>query len=236
MAKNSKKTGTLSAVTAVASATAAAQPALNAAALFKVSEAAAAGTIAYLSQDEAAGLIAAGLIEVNAEMADPNDASKRAARLTDAGHAEVASLATSEDESTDEEDGDEDEGDAFEIDDGVVMGKRGGGGGASASKFPFAKLAIGQSFHVKLDGKEHQSKNMSSAASQYARQFDKPVFDDAGNAVLETVNVRRKNPDDTWSVVPVTRQKALATIKFAVREVGDDDKRGKGIRVFRVAL
>jgi hypothetical protein len=208
--------------TSKAAATPAEAPAIDQAAFFKVAEAHTAGTITFLSQNEAAGLVAAGLIEVDVNTPDPTDVNKRAVRLTPAGVAAVA-------ETSDEDD----DGETFEIDDDVPLAVR-GGGRARDSKYPFHKLQVGQSFHVPAKSdKPNFSKNLSSAASQYAARFAKPLFNDDGSPKMETVTVHKKGPDGNRVATQETRQATEATVSFTVRTVGADDKRGEGYRVYR---
>lgn len=205
---------------AMAAAGAADGPAINQAAFFKLAEAGDAGT--FLTEDEAAGLLAAGFIEVG-NTVDPSDASKRAVRLTEAGKAAVG----------DSDEADDSAASQYEIDDDVPLSVRGGGRGRDAT-YPFAKLSLGQSFHVAfVKDKPNFGKNLSSAAAQFARRFDKALTNEDGSPLQETVEVSYKQADGTSAKKTVTRQKMEPTIGFTVRTVGSDDKRGEGYRIYR---
>ena len=226
MAKNTK-------TAAASSLGAAAVPALNAAALFKVVEASRSGSIAYLSQAEGEGLLAAGFITVNANQPDPNDASKVAAYPTEAGAKFVDENGGASDNSAAQGATAAPSVPTFEIDDNVPIAakRRGAVGSPRESIYPFAKLEIGQSFHVPVTADMPKpNRTLGSAVSNATKSYDVEDLDAAGNKQYDAVEVKDKN----GNVLRVEQRVRMKhTRVFTVRAVGEDDPRGVGARVYR---
>lgn len=223
MAKASTKTNTPAAAGAAA-------PALNAAALFKVVEASRSGGVAFLSQAEGEGLLSAGFITINAAQTDPNDASKVAAYPTEAGA-----------KFYDENGGEEEAGDegkaavSYEIDSDVPLAtkRRGAIGTARESVYPFAKLDIGQSFHVPVSkDMPKPNRTLGSAVSNATKSFAVEDLDGNGQKQFYAHEIKDKDGNVTGTE---QRVKMKNTRVFTVRAVGADDPRGEGARVYRTA-
>lgn len=238
MAKNTKTASLGAAAAAAASAP------LNAAALFKVVEASRSGGVAYLSQEEGEGLLAAGFITVNANQPDPNNASKVAAYPT----AEGAKFYDENggNESAQPEANTSTGKTAFEIDDDVPLAekRRGSLGQKRESIYPFDKLGVGQSFHVPVTADMPKpNRTLGSAVSNATKSYAVEDLDANGNKQYETVNVPVKgadgkivkNPDGTDQTKPEQRVKMKNTRVFTVRAVDANDPRGEGARVYRTA-
>ena len=223
-------------VTAAAGAIAAAAPvaaaALNPAVLFKLNEAEAAGGIGYVSQADGEPLVTAGLIEVNGAIVNPNNSAEFGARLTDAGKAWLS------ENGGDETDSDDGEADAFEIESDIPLAaKRRGNGGAGvkrASQYPFDKLEVGQSFHVKVSDKMPKpNRTMGAAASVATKRYAVPVLGEDGKPVIESYEHKVKAEDGTETVETRQREKTQNTRVFTVRAVDETDPKGPGARIWR---
>lgn len=183
--------------------------------------------VVYVSQAEAIPFMPPNadpaLIEVNTAMLDPNDPTKAAARLSEAGRAMVngsaAPAATAE-------------APKFDIITNAVLppSKRGNRGGGAKVIYPFDKLEIGQTFFVPVSVKHPDPvKTLGSTVSAQNMKYsvetgetktvertkrgagNKAVLDAAGNKVRETVTV------------PVHK----LTRKFSIRPVKSGEKYGE---------
>lgn len=123
--------------------------------------------------------------------------------------------------------------------------KRGGGStGPRAEKYPFSKLEIGQSFHVK-PGKDidKTARTISTKVSNANNASKVP----ANPPQVETVTKHRYKKDEAGNFVKgengkkvresyqVEQQKMTQTKFFVSRKVDENDPEGVGIRVFRVS-
>ena len=228
MAKNVKATPV---ATAPAAQSAAVDPnagALNSEVLARVYNATKAGGYDFVTQAEGAGLLAAGLITINTEIA--NGTGGYAAKTTSHGN-EVAGEHEADDASATAS------ASKFEIDDNVPLAnkKTGGGGGKRAPResiYPFDQLAVGQSFHIKATEKMPKpNRTIASAVSIAIAKHSVPVLDANGVAVTETFTRKNKAGE---VLETGTRPKMQPTRVFTTRAVDDSDPRGAGARVYRV--
>jgi hypothetical protein len=190
----------------------------------------------YLTQDEGSELVAGGFAKVNI---DDLKGETAMVQLTDAGRALIAPVTASKVTKP-----------VIEIDDDVPMPeapkKRGGKRG---SKYPFEKLEIGKSFHVpKTAEMENPVSALASSLTGARRRFEVPVLGSDGKPVMETVKVKTFAQDATGKRVKVngkfvvtgeatvTKPKTKQTRDFQVFEVGADDPKGPGARVYRVEV
>lgn len=201
----------------------------------------------YLTQTEAKDELAASNITVNR---DDMQGDRALCMLTEKGRA----LVTVSGNKTDETEEDES---AFEIEDDYEMPEETAirRGGKRASKYPFDKLEIGQSFHIpKTDKMPDPVQAIASSITQARRRFSEPVFDTSGKPVMVNKKVktyalapdgkRVRQADNSWIVTGeavITEQKTRQTRDFFAIPVGPgtahpDDKKGAGARVFRKKL
>lgn len=186
----------------------------------------------YLTQAEGADLVSAGFATVNVDDVQGDTAL---VQLTAAGLA-LITPATAKAAKV-----------VIEIDTDVKMPeaqkKRGGKRG---SKYPFDKLEIGASFHVpKSKDMPNPVSALASSLTGARRRYESPVLDSEGKPVMETVTVKTYAVDAKGKRVKangkfvVTGEKATQRAKviqnrdFQVFEVGADDPKGEGARVFR---
>lgn len=186
----------------------------------------------YLTQDEAGELVKDGYATVDTSNLQGETAF---VTLTPAGAELIAPQPAKEKP-------------VFEIDDDVPMPeapkKRGRNRG---SKYPFEKLEIGKSFHVpKTKEMPDPVSALASSLTGARRRYEVPVLDGAGKPVVESVKVkvyakdkdgkRIKDANNKFVVASETlveKPKMQQTRDFTVIEVGADDPRGAGARVFR---
>lgn len=191
--------------------------------LSKIADATANNVDYFVSKAEGLPLIqhTPTLITVDIAKTDPNDASKVAARITPDGVA-ILNTETVVKTST-----------VFSVSTGIVLPKvkRGGGGGGGApTKYPFDTMNVGEFFFVADsttktgDAVKTISSAVGAANQRYAEptgetetvtrakrdKKNKAILDDAGNKVLETVELAKKK----------------ATRKFVVRRVEANVKYG----------
>lgn len=181
-----------------------------------------------LTQDEGADLVNSGYATVDTGVTDGNTAK---VTLTDAGRAALASSGNS--------------ATSFEIEDNIPIptstARRGRTGG-----YPFENLNEGQSFHVAAkDGEapaDVAARLQSSVSGARAR-----FAEDTGETESVERKVYQKNEDGSFAkdsegkrivtgTETVTRAKTRLTRDFTVKPVGEDDPKGPGARVWRVAL
>lgn len=190
----------------------------------------------YLTRDEGQDIVTAGHAELN-----NNDTQNGLplVTLTNAGRA-LFTKGKQLDTNTSKTE--------FEIDDDVPMAEKKRSGRARGSKYPFDTLKPNQSFHVpKTADMQDPSSALASSLTGARRRYSKPMFDDLNRPVMETVKLRTyqldakgkrvKGTDGHWIVTGETqlpRQKVILERDFQVVEVGAEDKRGPGARVYRV--
>lgn len=184
-----------------------------------------------LTQDEGAAIVSDGLAVVDASNIVGDTA---AVSLTDKGKAMLEDTSTVTVETV--------ASSGFEIDTDVavptdVTRK------AREDGYPFAKLEIGQSFHVPLKTGEDHDKlwgRISSSASGARSKFAVPT----GEKEEVTVKTFKKDEngkfvkDENGKRIPVSenvevRDKKSLVRDFKVAKVDSTDKRGAGVRVFR---
>lgn len=197
----------------------------------------------YVSQAEGGPLVADSLIEVNTTMLDPNDNTKAAARLTDAGRAYItangtAPIAASEPVA---------EASGYEILTNAVppISQRGNKGGGAKTQYPFDKMEVGNSFFVPVSDKHTDpaktlASTVSAANNRYSEDTgekksvtrakrgpkNKAVRDAAGEKVKETVEI---------SVKKQTRKFILRKIE-AGKKYGDWTAPADGALISRVEV
>lgn len=140
---------------------------------------------------------------------------------------------------------------AIEIDDGVAMPEAKKGGAQRGSKYPFDLLVkVGQSFHVAKTAENPDPVTaLASSLTGARRRFAVEVKDENGNPVMEAVTVktyatdsngkRVKGEDGKWVVTGETtesRPKLRFLREFVAAEVGANDPKGPGARVFLKAI
>jgi hypothetical protein len=182
--------------------------------------------VVYVTQAEAVPFMPPtsdpALIEVNTTMLDPNDPSKAAARLSEAGKAMVngAVAAVSEAKPT------------FGIITGAALppSKRGNRGGGAKAIYPFDSLEVGQSFFVPVSAKyPDPAKKLGSTVSAQNAKYavetgetkqvertkrgagNRAVLDAAGNKVKETVTVKATKLTRKFSIRPVKEGETYGT-------------------------
>lgn len=175
----------------------------------------------YVSQTEAAPLLGQdpAMIEVNTNMLDPNDNTKAAARVTEAGKALVASKSNGSTPTNEAPPMEQ-----FAIITGAVLppSKRGNRGGGAPTKYPFDKLEVGQTFFV---GKSDEHPNplktlgstVSSANNRYAEKTTETKQVErtkrgAGNKAVKNADGSNVKESVTVPVMKFTR-------KFSIRAV-----------------
>ena len=204
---------------------------------FALLAAIAAGAVTRLTADEANDAIAAGHIAVNTNDVDANGAA--VVTLTEAGTAALAAENAKP------------AGGKLAIDTDVPMPavaptKRGGAKRESA--YPFDELAVGQSFHVaKTDANPDPKARLSSTVSAARAGYMPGLTNEDGSPKMETVTKSVYATDAAGKFVKgsdgkrvktgettETRQvRGEPTRDFAIYEVGADDPRGVGARVYR---
>jgi len=187
----------------------------------------AAGTAGLmLTQEEGLEAVQNGFATVDTSVTEGETAK---VTLTEAGEASLAGNATA--------------ASAFEVEDNVEMPtgtkRRGRTGG-----YPFAILAIGQSFHVSVKAGEvpaDVAARMQSSVSGARTRFSEETGEE------ETVKVKTyaKGDDDKFLKVDgkrvvateteVTRPKLKATRDFTVKAADANDPKGLGARIWRTA-
>ena len=194
--------------------------------LSAIGSATASNSFMYITQNEGMPLLDYNppLIEVNTKMLDPNDQSKAAARITQAGvdflKGNVVETKTVEVASN------------FEIMSNVPLpaSKRGnfGKGGGAPNKYPFDKLEIGNTFFVAATAKHPDPvKTMGSAVSAATMRFAKPTGE------MKTVTRTKRGADHKALVVDGVKQTETKSVpvyaferKFTIRSVKASDKLG----------
>lgn len=164
---------------------------MNVELLKAIANATAANTVVYLSQSDALPLMQhqPALITVNPNVADPNDASKRAATITDDG---VKFLAGDHEKPVSQ----------FKVLSGGFVRpkiKRGGGFGKGApAKYPFDTLEVGQFFFVanSATSSHNAVKTMNSAVGSANQRFAVDVVDENGNIKTKVVTRAKRGPDN----------------------------------------
>jgi len=172
----------------------------------------------WVPKAEANELVGLGLVEVNAELADPSKKGRLATRATQKGvEKNTADLAAATANGSTDAAGNstgEVAKPKFEIQKGVtipaVSGR--GGGRPGGSLYPFADLEVGDSFFV-----AKPSKNLASTVSSANARYSEDVLNEDGSPKMR---LNRKNQS-----VPATKQ----TRTFIVRSVKEGDVSGSRI-------
>lgn len=129
---------------------------------------------------------------------------------------------------------------AFEIESGIPLpaNKRRG----NRAIYPFEALRIGDSFHVSPTEKQPDpvktvASSVSSANLRYSEPTDQMETFEINDFQVDADGKRIKNAEGGYIKIgvknvtrPVMRQLRL----FTVRQVGDEDRKGPGARVYRV--
>lgn len=190
-------------------------PALNMMLLSAIGNANAAGQFIYVSKDEGTPFLQHNppLIDVNPQMADPNDATKIAAAITEAGKAMLAAPQAASTAAP--------VASPFAIIDGAVLpeAKKRFGGGGAPTVYPFETMQIGQSFFVPVSEKHPDPlKTLGSTVSSINHKYStetgetrtkkvakrgddkKPVLDVAGNKVMVDTVVKLRKPERKFTI------------------------------------
>lgn len=218
-----KKSTTVSAAPAGGTA-----PAISPEVLARVYKATTAGGVGYdfVTEKEGAGLVAAGLIEINPAITDGD----RVAAITTEAGAKLAQEHAGNDKAA------ADEAKAkFEIDDNVPLApkRRGGNTGTREAIYPFDALNVNQSFHVPVSDKMPKpARSLASAVSAATAKYAVEVKDANGQTVMEPF----ERKDKAGTVIETgTRPKMQNTRVFTVRAVDASDPRGPGARIYRIS-
>lgn len=186
-----------------------------------IANATAAGQVVYVTQDDAKPLMAKNLIIVDPNVIDPNDGSKRGARLSDEGAKYLAGGTEQEKASQ------------FSVLSGGFerpKSKRVGGFGKGAPpKYPFDTMAIGDFFFVADSAVSSGDavKTMASAVGSANQRYAEDVKDENGNIKTKTVTRAKrgedrkaiKGPDGKNVTETVTVNEKHFTRKFVVSPV-----------------
>lgn len=125
-------------------------------------------TVVYTTEKQREKLQAMGLVEINPDLVEGN---KVATRATAKG---VTTLAAMQDSDTEEQPKDnpkEVKTMTFELETGIEVPKMTRAGGKRGSKYPFAEMEVGQSFHIAAtEEKPEPLKTLRAAASVYNRE------------------------------------------------------------------
>lgn len=209
--------------------------------LQNIATATAENRLVYLNQAEGEPLLKKALIEINTAVVDPNDATRVASRITQAGldYLKNATATSAKVENMEQP--------AFSIITNAVLppSKRGSKGGGAPTIYPFDKMEIGQSFFVGKSEKHPDpvktlGSTVSSANMRFAEETGetkqvertkrgsdhKAVVDANGNKVKETVTV---------PVYKFTRKFALRSVK-AGEKYGDWVAPADGALIARIPL
>lgn len=156
-----------------------------------VANATAANAVVYLSQSDAMPLMQHKLITVDPNVADPNDASKRAAKLTDEGAKYLASGGIEQEKTS-----------QFSVLSGGFerpKSKRVGGFGKGApAKYPFDTMGAGDFFFVANSAVSSGDavKTMASAVGSANQRYAEDVKDENGNVKTKQVTRAKRGPDN----------------------------------------
>lgn len=187
-----------------------------------VANATAANALVYLSQADAMPLMQHNLITIDPNVADPNDASKRAAKVTDDGVKYLASGGVEQEKTS-----------QFSVLSGGFerpKSKRVGGFGKGAPpKYPFDTMAVGDFFFVADSAVSSGDavKTMASAVGSANQRYAEDVKDENGNIKTKTVTRAKrgedrkaiKGPDGKNVTETVTVNEKHFTRKFVVSPV-----------------
>lgn len=174
-----------------------------------IANATAANTVVYVSQADAVPLMNDKLISVDGNQADPNDNTKRAARITDAG-VEYLNKQNNKPASTSH----------FAVQSGIELPKaqrRGGGGSGAPSKYPFDSMEVGQFFFVaNTDVKEGNAlKTLSSAVGSANQRFAEDVVEN-GAVKMKTVT-RAKRDNKRKAIKDANGKNEMETVTIPVK-------------------
>ena len=184
---------------------------------------------AFAKEEEAVELISNGLVSLDTSQVDPADPTRYKVIVSEDGAKYLSNITPTTDNST-----------AFEIDTNIPVPKITRSGAGPKAKYPFHVLDAGASFHVPMVPSEDIKKlvtRIRAAVSNANKQNQTPVFEN-GQAVMVTKTQRKyeTQEDGTKKLIEekeVQVQEMQPTKKFVVREVDENDPRGKGVRVFR---
>lgn len=213
---------------AAPAASTASAPAISPEVLARVYKATTAGGVGYdfVTEAEGAGLVAAGLIEINPAITDGD----RVAAITTEAGAKLAQEHAGDDKAAAEE-----AKAKFEIDDNVPLApkRRGGNTNAREAIYPFDALNVNQSFHVPVSTKMPKpARSLASAVSAATAKYAVEVKDANGQTVMEPF----ERKDKAGTVIETgTRPKMQNTRVFTVRAVDASDPRGPGARIYRIS-
>jgi len=172
----------------------------------EVAELGRAGLIEIAGEPDAAGLLCVKISTKGAELLDstPSDFPVKEAVVKQT--VEVDDLEVEEENSS------------IEIETGVIIQPIQKKGGRRRETFPFSKLEIGQSFHVKATKENPEpSKKMASTVSSATNRFK--IEDPEGG----------KTTNRNGEVVPLM----IKTRVFSLRTVDETDPKGVGVRIYR---
>jgi hypothetical protein len=221
-----------------------------------------AGSHTFASEKEMANLAKAGLVEMNANMRDPNDASKFAFRATAAALSQFGGANAPAEGAGEGGASGNGEKPTFTIDADIPVPDivRGGAVGQRAAVYPFdslpepvrdanGKVVTAHSFFIPATAERpNPAKMLASTVSSATKRFAEPVTNPDGSPVMEAKTVKEAVVDANGNEVKgadgkvvkrqVTKQvpKLRLTRQFTIRAVDETAQgRGKGARVWRIA-
>lgn len=211
---------------------------MNVELLRAIANASAANTAVYVSATDGVPLLKAGLINVDQNNKDPQDANKVAAHVTDAG---VKYLT--------EHNGHVQHKPMFSVQSGIELPKtqrRGGGGGGAPTKYPFDGMEIGHFFFVantavdKGDAFKTLSSAVGSANQRYAVETgEHKTVNRAkrgpGNKAIKGADGKNVMESATTAVKKMTRKFVVRAVKAGV-EYGSFTAPADGAVVARVEV
>jgi hypothetical protein len=201
----------------------------------RVADATRAGGHLYLTDDDAAPLVTAGLAEVNPDIYD--DAGNKAVRATEAGlqampASEAAAPSTV----------------SVKIRTGIVVPARTRAGRGREEKYPFSTLKVGDGFHIPVTADMSQPwKTLQSTISSANARFAVEKKDGNGNVIMENKQISKAQRDQAGNVIKgpdgkmfrVTVTESLPVLeyqrRFTVFRAPDGDPDGPGAIVTRIS-
>jgi hypothetical protein len=202
----------------------------------KLADATRAGGYLYLTDDDAAPLVAAGLAEVNPNLKDSD--GNEAIRATEAGLEAMPASPEATTSSTV----------SVKIRTGIVVPARTRAGRGREEKYPFSTLNVGDGFHIPVTADMPQPwKTLQSTISSANARFAVEKKDSHGNVIMESKQISKAQRDSNNNVIKgpdgkmfrVTVTESLPVLeyqrRFTVFRAPDGDPDGPGAIVTRIS-
>jgi hypothetical protein len=209
--------------------------AVNMALLSQIVAASAANSFIYTSPSDHASLIAAGLVEINPAVLNPNGDGSIATRSTDAGNAAVAQMNAGAIAGASVR---SNVPSAFVLEDAVAIPVVKRGFAKREATYPFDGMGVGQSFFIPctLD-RDDPATSLASTVAAATRRFETPVNNPDGSPKMVTAKRAQrdadghvvKGADGKMVKVSTTVQEMARTRHFLIRSrtVADETKPGE---------